>query len=109
MRGVPVLGAFDDLENVVAMLRQRKTPVTRLVLTPSAFDSGSGVESLLMQGRRLGLAINRLPSLDETGIRLRTGEPFSLRWALVDMIAEYARHNGHADLLRERIDGATGY
>jgi hypothetical protein len=26
----------------------------------------------------------------------------------VDMIAEYARHNGHADLLRERIDGATG-
>jgi hypothetical protein len=27
---------------------------------------------------------------------------------MIDMIAEYARHNGHADLLRERIDGATG-
>jgi len=34
--------------------------------------------------------------------------PISLRWAYVHMIEEYARHNGHADLLRERIDGATG-
>ncbi len=32
----------------------------------------------------------------------------TLRWILVHMIEEYARHNGHADLLRERIDGATG-
>jgi uncharacterized damage-inducible protein DinB len=32
----------------------------------------------------------------------------SLRWILVHMIEEYARHNGHADLLRERIDGVTG-
>ena len=39
------------------------------------------------------------------------GEPpleFSLRWIYVHMIEEYARHNGHADFLRERIDGATG-
>ena len=32
----------------------------------------------------------------------------SLRWILVHMIEEYARHNGHADLLREFVDGATG-
>jgi uncharacterized damage-inducible protein DinB len=32
----------------------------------------------------------------------------SLRWIYVHMIEEYARHNGHADLLRERIDGRTG-
>jgi Protein of unknown function (DUF664) len=32
----------------------------------------------------------------------------SLRWVYVHLIEEYARHNGHADLLRERIDGATG-
>ncbi|MEU3619354.1 DinB family protein [Streptomyces sp. NPDC006872] len=37
-----------------------------------------------------------------------TDEPFSLRWIYTHMIEEYARHNGHADLLRERIDGATG-
>ena len=33
---------------------------------------------------------------------------FSLRWIVVHMIEEYARHNGHADLLRESIDGSTG-
>lgn len=37
-----------------------------------------------------------------------TGEPVSLRWVLVHLIEEYARHNGHADLLRESVDGATG-
>jgi len=38
----------------------------------------------------------------------RTGQHFSLRWILVHLIEEYARHNGHADLIRESIDGATG-
>ncbi|MFE3144546.1 DinB family protein [Streptomyces scopuliridis] len=32
----------------------------------------------------------------------------SLRWIMVHMIEEYARHNGHADLIREQIDGVTG-
>jgi uncharacterized damage-inducible protein DinB len=36
------------------------------------------------------------------------GGPISLRELLVHMIEEYARHNGHADLLRERIDGRVG-
>jgi uncharacterized damage-inducible protein DinB len=35
-------------------------------------------------------------------------DDFSVRWIYVHMIEEYARHNGHADLLRERIDGAKG-
>ena len=38
----------------------------------------------------------------------RTGEPFSLRWILLHLVEEYARHNGHADLIRESIDGTTG-
>ncbi|MEU8590403.1 DinB family protein [Streptomyces sp. NPDC048664] len=42
------------------------------------------------------------------GTGRRTKEPFSLRWIYTHMIEEYARHNGHADLIRERIDGATG-
>lgn len=37
-----------------------------------------------------------------------TGDEISLRWILVHLIEEYARHNGHADLLRESIDGLTG-
>ena len=36
------------------------------------------------------------------------GSQVTLRWIYVHMIGEYARHAGHADLLRERIDGATG-
>ena len=38
----------------------------------------------------------------------RNGEPVSLRWIMVHMVEEYARHNGHADLLRQCIDGAVG-
>jgi uncharacterized damage-inducible protein DinB len=45
-------------------------------------------------------AISKVPN--------RRGEHFSLRWILLHMIEEAARHVGHADLLRESIDGATG-
>jgi hypothetical protein len=45
---------------------------------------------------------------DQTGTRISTGEPFTLRWLMLRMIGEYARHLGQADLVRERIDGATG-
>jgi uncharacterized damage-inducible protein DinB len=45
--------------------------------------------------------------LDDSGT-LRRGDAVTLRWVYVHMIEEYARHNGHADFLRERIDGATG-
>ncbi|MGH9067122.1 MAG: DinB family protein [Acidimicrobiales bacterium] len=48
------------------------------------------------------------PSLEATFERHRDRDEISLRWVLVHMVEEYARHNGHADLLRERIDGATG-
>jgi hypothetical protein len=53
--------------------------------------------------------VARTPSLDQTAIGQPDSQPISLRRILVDMITEYARHDGHADLLRERIDGATGY
>ena len=47
-------------------------------------------------------------ALDYTFVHPRTGREISLRWIYLHMIEEYARHNGHADLLRERIDGVTG-
>jgi hypothetical protein len=50
----------------------------------------------LLQGR----------SLDE--VEVIDGRSYSLRWVITHMIEEYARHNGHADLLREAIDGSTG-
>ncbi len=38
----------------------------------------------------------------------RTKEPFSLRWIMVHLIEEYARHAGHADLMRQSVDGQVG-
>ncbi len=38
----------------------------------------------------------------------RRGTVFSIRWLIAHLIEEYARHNGHADLIRQAIDGATG-
>jgi uncharacterized damage-inducible protein DinB len=53
--------------------------------------------------------IAQAPSLDITGkIPDAWRGPMSLRWVLVHVVEEYARHNGHADLLRERIDGRIG-
>ncbi len=49
----------------------------------------------------------RLP-LDATFFSEKRGADVTFRWVLVHLIEEYARHNGHADLLREAIDGATG-
>jgi uncharacterized damage-inducible protein DinB len=47
-------------------------------------------------------------SLDDVGAGQTVGAGISVRWTLVHMIEEYARHNGHADFLREQIDGTTG-
>ena len=46
-------------------------------------------------------------ALDETFTGKR-GVVLDLRWAYLHMIEEYARHNGHADILREQLDGVTG-
>ena len=46
--------------------------------------------------------------LDDTFLRPHHEGDYSVRYLYIHMIEEYARHNGHADLLRERIDGATG-
>ncbi|MCX4680966.1 DinB family protein [Streptomyces sp. NBC_01433] len=55
------------------------------------------------RSRAIAESVNSL----DTSVRWRD-EVFSLRYVLTHMIEEYARHNGHADLLREAIDGVTG-
>ena len=47
-------------------------------------------------------------SLDELTAKEFPNGRMSLRWVVLHMIEEYARHNGHADLLRERLDGVVG-
>lgn len=62
----------------------------RMVADADAVVAGAGLEDLSVKPSR------------------QTGEPFKLRWILLHLVEEYARHNGHADLIRESIDGATG-
>jgi len=47
--------------------------------------------------------------LDAMALHARADRQVDLRWIYLHMIEEYARHCGHADLLREMIDGSTGY
>lgn len=67
--------------------------------------------SVVSSDQILAVALTAADGLDagshrEIG-RMVAGE-FTLRWILVHLIEEYARHNGHADLIRESIDGAVG-
>jgi hypothetical protein len=47
-------------------------------------------------------------ALDDTIVLPKSGRSMDVRWIYLHMIEEYARHNGHADLIRESIDGSTG-
>jgi hypothetical protein len=69
-------------------------------------DASADLDAYLAEVDTVRRVAAGFDSLDAVGDR--RGEDVSLRWILVHMIEEYARHNGHADLLRQRIDGATG-
>jgi FlaA1/EpsC-like NDP-sugar epimerase len=64
IRNVPVLGGIDDFEDVIRDYARRDKPITRVVMTPSAFDPEARPEAILMRARRLGLIVSRLPSLE---------------------------------------------
>ncbi len=82
-----------------------------------ALSPGRGLDEALAvwqaevaQSRELAAAC----SLDDSGklsehdAQMVGDDSISLRWIFLHMIEEYARHNGHADLIRERVDGVTG-
>jgi len=64
VRNVPVLGVIGDIESVVADFRRQDKPIARVVMTPSAFDPEARPELVLTRARRLGLIVNRMPSLE---------------------------------------------
>jgi hypothetical protein len=70
-------------------------------------DESMVQESLAAWAREKGTA-DELISAHRTLDSIGAGNGRSLRWNLTKLTGEYARHNGHADLLRERIDGQTG-
>lgn len=64
IRSIPVLGGIDDIEDIIRDFARRDKSITRLVMTPSAFAPEARPEAVLMRARRLGLIVNRLPSLE---------------------------------------------
>ncbi len=78
------------------------------------FNTASELDTAVIIERYEGaVAMSRViessaESLDDLSVRTRKDEHWSLRWIMVHMIEEYARHAGHADLIRESVDGETG-
>lgn len=68
-------------------------------------DAERAVEALRQEWRRGDGAVAGMNFADTFEV---SGDTWSLRMAYVHLIGEYARHNGHADLLREHLDGVTG-
>lgn len=64
IRRTPVLGNIEDLEDVVSDFARREKPIKRVVMTPSAFDRNVNPDAVLIEAHRLGLIVNRLPSLE---------------------------------------------
>ena len=71
----------------------------------SAAEAFAAWEAEIAHARRIEHAA---ASLDVTGIDRRTGEEYSLRRVMIHLVQEYARHNGHADVIREGVDGTVG-
>jgi uncharacterized damage-inducible protein DinB len=65
-------------------------------------------ESIEVSDLVMADALARPDGLDALSVGEEDGKRISLRWIVCHLIEEYARHNGHADLLRQSIDGATG-
>jgi uncharacterized damage-inducible protein DinB len=81
----------------------------------AAADSGDALRELWAERveRSRGIIKAQLSNGEDAALSLThpafgRQDPVSLRWVLAHMIEEYARHNGHADLIRESIDGQTG-
>ncbi|MEV8542600.1 DinB family protein [Streptomyces sp. NPDC051572] len=79
-----------------------------------ALEPGRGMHEALAVWRReishgqehcAGLALDDLGRIPDGPM---AGVEVSLRWVLIHLVEEYARHNGHADILRESIDGVIG-
>jgi len=105
IRRTPVLGSVDDLEDVVNDFARREKPIKRVIMTPSALVPEARPDSVLIEARRLGLNVSRLPSLE-------SGEQLHLKPVAVEDLLlrpsntiDYARLNA---LIRNKAVIVTG-
>ena len=105
--GTPLMPPFDtapwDLDPDWEWHTARdQTPDDLLALyTEACRQSDAVLDEALLPG---GAGLDGLSADSDEGVGR-----YSLRWIILHMIEEYARHNGHADLIRESIDGQTGH
>ena len=86
-------------------------PASLATSDEAELDEGDTTESVLAYYTRARAASDRaITELDlDTTATTWLGDTVTLRWAILHMIEETARHAGHADLIREHIDHSTGY
>ncbi|MCU1352575.1 MAG: mini-circle protein [Acidimicrobiales bacterium] len=68
----------------------------------------AAIEAYEATWARVDAVVAAAPSLDDPCRRLGDAAPVNLRWVLMHLLEETARHAGHADILRELVDGQTG-
>ena len=71
-------------------------------------ETVAGVISLYTEAVARSNELVAEAQMDDLSVGSRGGEQFALRWIVAHMIEETARHAGHADIIREMIDGTTG-
>jgi FlaA1/EpsC-like NDP-sugar epimerase len=67
IRGVPVLGGYDELERIVGEATEEGNPIARLIFAPSEFTSGADSERVVATAKRLGVALSRLQTVEFGG------------------------------------------
>ena len=81
-------------------------------LPPESVSPGDTVESAIWAYKEIWKQVDTViaaaPSLDEVCRNGGDAPPVNLRWVLMHLLEETSRHAGHADVLRELIDGVTG-
>ncbi|HTZ09294.1 MAG TPA: DinB family protein [Acidimicrobiales bacterium] len=111
--GTSLLGIVKHLTTVEITWFQYAFAGADGVVPSGDLDSDDTVDSVVSAYRAATVQSNRIvddcDDLEHRCARaFRTPEPMSLRWVLVHMVEETGRHAGHADIIREQIDGQTG-
>jgi uncharacterized damage-inducible protein DinB len=111
--GTSLLGLVRHLTMVEVTWFQRRFAGDEVAVPDGDLHPGATVDSVVADYRaacaRSAAIVAGCDDLDRRCARFPEGrEPVSLRWILVHMVEETARHAGHADLLREQLDGSTG-
>jgi FlaA1/EpsC-like NDP-sugar epimerase len=102
MRGVPVLGTFGDLDQVVQDFQERGIPIRRLLATPSALTPEANPDMLLARARRLGLPLVRVTSLGE-GMRNAEFAPLEIEDLLLRPTVQIDRQRLEAFIRGKRV------